>query len=61
MLAVWGKNDEIFVPARAEAFRVNVDGGRLEVHLLDVPHFALEGREELFTDMIMEFLGKHWV
>jgi pimeloyl-ACP methyl ester carboxylesterase len=61
VLAAWGKNDEIFVKAGAEAFRKDVDGERLEVHLLDAPHFALEGREDQFAELILGFLEKHGI
>ena len=40
---VWGKNDPIFSPEGAEAFRRDVPDA--EVHFLDTGHFALE--EEL--------------
>jgi pimeloyl-ACP methyl ester carboxylesterase len=61
VLAVWGKNDEIFVKEGAEAFRADVGESRFEIHLLNAPHFALEGREELFAGLIEGFLGKHGV
>ncbi|MFE4500912.1 alpha/beta fold hydrolase [Rhodococcus sp. NPDC056743] len=40
LLAVWGKNDEIFAPAGAEAFRRDVPGAHVE--LIDGGHFLLE-------------------
>lgn len=40
VLAIWGRNDEIFGPAGAEAFRRDVPGARVE--LLDGGHFLLE-------------------
>lgn len=40
VLAVWGRNDEIFGPAGAEAFRRDVPHARVE--LLDGGHFLLE-------------------
>jgi pimeloyl-ACP methyl ester carboxylesterase len=39
-LVVWGKNDPIFTPEGAEAFRRDVP--ETEIHLLDTGHFALE-------------------
>ncbi|KAF3764682.1 alpha/beta-hydrolase [Cryphonectria parasitica EP155] len=46
VLAVWGRNDEIFVPAGAEAFARDVPAERLVVRWLDAGHFALETNEE---------------
>lgn len=40
VLAIWGRNDEIFGPAGAEAFRRDAPGARVE--LLDGGHFLLE-------------------
>ena len=40
VLAVWGRNDEIFAAAGAEAFRRDVPEARIE--LLDAGHFLLE-------------------
>ncbi|KAK9372955.1 Alpha/Beta hydrolase protein [Lipomyces chichibuensis] len=40
VLAVWGKNDQIFIPAGAEAYKQ--DNPDAEVHLLDAGHFAAE-------------------
>jgi len=40
VLAVWGKNDEIFAAAGAEAFRRDVPAARVE--LMDGGHFLLE-------------------
>jgi pimeloyl-ACP methyl ester carboxylesterase len=39
-LVAWGRNDEIFGPAGAEAFRRDLPNA--EIHLLDAGHFALE-------------------
>ncbi|KAI9762160.1 MAG: hypothetical protein M4579_000640 [Chaenotheca gracillima] len=56
VLAVWGKNDQIFVPAGAEAFKKDVDD--LELHWLDAGHFALEGNEKKMADYILAFLDR---
>lgn len=40
MLIVWGRNDPIFLPSGAEAYRRDVPGARLR--FLDTGHFALE-------------------
>ena len=42
VLAVWGRNDEIFGPAGAHAFTRDVPDAR--IHLLDTGHFPLETR-----------------
>ena len=57
VLAVWGRNDAIFIPPGAEAFKRDVK--MLEVHLLDAGHFALAGLEEVFAGFIHRFLGAH--
>jgi pimeloyl-ACP methyl ester carboxylesterase len=59
VLAVWGKNDEIFVPPGAEGFKKDVK--KLEVHLLDAPHFAIETNERAFAGLILGFLQKHGI
>ena len=56
VLAVWGKNDPIFVPPGAEAFKRDVPGA--EVHLVEAGHFALEGLEKAFAGLILEFLKR---
>lgn len=40
VLAIWGRNDEIFAAAGAEAFRRDAPGARVE--LIDAGHFLLE-------------------
>jgi pimeloyl-ACP methyl ester carboxylesterase len=57
VLAVWGKNDPIFTPAGAEAFRR--DDPKAEVHLLDTGHFALEEEGEAIAVLIRNFLAKN--
>ena len=59
VLAVWGKGDEIFVPPGAEAFKRDVK--KLNVHLLDAPHFAIETRERVFAELILGFLKKNGI
>ncbi|KAL1404905.1 hypothetical protein Q8F55_008516 [Vanrija albida] len=56
VLAVWGRGDEIFVPAGAEAYaRDAVDA---EVHLLDGGHFLLETHVEAVAALIRTFLER---
>jgi pimeloyl-ACP methyl ester carboxylesterase len=57
VLAVWGKNDPIFLPAGAEAFKRDVPNA--EVHFVDTGHFALEEDSDQIADYILTFLSKH--
>ncbi|KAI0004399.1 alpha/beta-hydrolase [Xylariaceae sp. FL0662B] len=57
VLAVWGKNDLIFVPAGAKAFER--DAKTFELHLLDAGHFALETNEVEIASLIDGFLKKY--
>lgn len=57
VLAVWGKNDQIFIAPGAEAFKKDVKD--LEVHYLDAGHFALETNEEEVSKLILAFFQKH--
>lgn len=54
LLAVWGKNDPIFGPAGAEAFKQDLPAS--EVHLLDTGHFALEEDGDIIAEHISRFL-----
>lgn len=56
LLAVWGKNDEIFVHPGATAFKRDLPDA--EIHLLDTGHFALETHGEEIAGMIREFLAR---
>lgn len=53
VLAVWGKNDEIFSAAGAEAFRRDVPGARVE--LVDGGHFLLESHLDDVVRVIREW------
>lgn len=55
VLAVWGKNDPIFLPAGAEAFKNDVPGAVVE--LLDTGHFALEDHAEEIAQSMRTFLA----
>jgi pimeloyl-ACP methyl ester carboxylesterase len=59
VLAVWGKNDPIFVPPGANAFERDVK--MFEKHFLDAGHFALETNEVEMAGFIRNFLLKHKV
>lgn len=54
-LVVWGRNDEIFGPAGAEAFKRDLPDAHL--HLLDAGHFALETHGPEIAQLIRDFLG----
>ena len=58
VLALWGKNDPIFIPAGAEAFKRDT---KAEIRLLDAGHFAVETNTEEISDLILEFLGKNGI
>jgi pimeloyl-ACP methyl ester carboxylesterase len=57
VLAVWGRNDRIFGPAGAEAFRADVPDVRVE--LLDGGHFLLEAHVQEVAAIVLDFLGRH--
>ncbi|MGW8668647.1 alpha/beta fold hydrolase [Streptomyces niveus] len=56
LLAVWGKNDEIFGPAGAEAFVADLPNA--QVHLVDGGHFLLESALDEVAGLIRGFLAK---
>jgi len=57
VLAAWGKNDPIFIPAGAHAFKRDVPNA--EVHLLDTGHFALEEDAAEISTLMHQFLAKN--
>ncbi|OBF69576.1 alpha/beta hydrolase [Mycobacterium sp. 852002-51971_SCH5477799-a] len=56
LLAVWGRGDEIFGPAGAEAFADDLPDA--EIHLLDGGHFLLESACDAVAQLIRGFLAK---
>jgi pimeloyl-ACP methyl ester carboxylesterase len=56
LLAVWGRNDEIFGPAGALAFAD--DAQDPEIHLLDGGHFLLESHLDTAASYVRGFLGR---
>ncbi|KAH9854729.1 alpha/beta hydrolase fold protein [Lenzites betulinus] len=54
-LAIWGKNDAIFVPAGAEAFKR--DNPDAIVKFVDAGHFALETSLEEISQNVLDFLA----
>lgn len=55
LLAVWGRGDEIFGPAGAEAFAGDLPGA--EIRLLDGGHFLLESALDEVARLIRGFLA----
>lgn len=53
-LVAWGRNDEIFGPAGAQAFRRDLPNA--EIHLLDAGHFALETHGDEIAALIRNLL-----
>jgi pimeloyl-ACP methyl ester carboxylesterase len=56
LLAVWGRGDEIFGQAGAQAFAEDLPDA--EIHLLDGGHFLLESALDEVTGLIRSFLAK---
>jgi len=56
-LVLWGKNDEIFGPAGAEAYRRDLPDA--EIHLLDTGHFALVEDLDFMAERIHDFLSRN--
>lgn len=59
LLAVWGKNDPIFIAPGAEAFKKDLPNA--EVNLLDAAHFALESHAVQIGAAMVAFLKRHGV
>jgi pimeloyl-ACP methyl ester carboxylesterase len=57
LLAVWGRNDEIFGPDGAVAF--SRDLPHAEINLLDGGHFLLESRLDAVVGLARPFLAEH--
>jgi pimeloyl-ACP methyl ester carboxylesterase len=57
MLIVWGKNDFIFPPEGAAPYKRDLP--KVETHLLDTGHFALETHGEEIASRLEEFLKKN--
>jgi pimeloyl-ACP methyl ester carboxylesterase len=56
VLAVWGRNDEIFRPEGAQAFAEDAPGA--EIHLLNGGHFLLESELDTVAGYVRGFLGR---
>jgi pimeloyl-ACP methyl ester carboxylesterase len=57
LLAVWGRNDQIFGPAGALAFGRDLPAA--DVNLIDGGHFLLESRLDAVVALIRPFLAEH--
>ena len=57
LLAVWGRNDEIFGPAGALAFTRDLP--QAQVNLLDGGHFLLESQLDAVVSLMRPFLAEH--
>jgi pimeloyl-ACP methyl ester carboxylesterase len=55
-LIVWGKNDEIFPPAGAWPYKRDLP--KVEIHMIDTGHFALETNGAEIATFMREFLGR---
>jgi pimeloyl-ACP methyl ester carboxylesterase len=56
LLAIWGRNDEIFGPAGARVFAADLP--QAEIHLLDGGHWLLESQLDAAASYIRGFLGR---
>jgi len=56
-LIVWGKNDIIFPEAGAHPYKNDLK--KIEFHLLDTGHFALEEDGEVIGRLMLRFLNKN--
>ncbi|KAH8805491.1 Alpha/Beta hydrolase protein [Xylogone sp. PMI_703] len=56
LLAVWGKNDAIFVPPGAEAFKRDLP--HAQIYLIDAGHFAIQSNLEQIAGYMIPFLKK---
>lgn len=56
-LIVWGKNDQIFPAAGAYPYKRDLN--KLEFHLLDTGHFAVEEEGTTIARLMRKFLSQH--
>lgn len=59
ILAIWGKNDPFFIPAGAEAYKI--DNPKAQVEFLDTGHFALETHVREIATQMRIFLSAHGI
>ena len=56
LVTAWGKNDYIFPPVGAEAYKKDLK--EAEVNLLDAGHFAVESHTGAVAGIVLDFLGR---
>jgi pimeloyl-ACP methyl ester carboxylesterase len=56
LLAVWGRNDPFFLPARADAYKRDIPSA--DVRFFDTGHFALETHCAEIATAIRDFVGR---
>lgn len=56
LLAIWGRNDPIFIPPGAEAFKRDLLGA--VVRFVDAGHFALQTKRWEIAEEVLGFLGR---
>jgi pimeloyl-ACP methyl ester carboxylesterase len=56
-LIVWGKNDQIFPAEGAHPYKRDLK--KVEFHLLDTGHFALEEEGDTIARLMRRFLETH--
>jgi pimeloyl-ACP methyl ester carboxylesterase len=56
LLAAWGRNDQIFVPAGARAFQRDLPAA--EIQLIDGGHWLLESQLDTVAGYLRGFLGR---
>lgn len=56
LLAIWGRNDEIFVAPGAEAYKRDLPDA--EIHMLDTGHFAIETHGREISTLMFDFLNR---
>ena len=59
LLAVWGKNDSIFVAPGAEAFKQDLPHAK--VRMLDAGHFAVESHTAEIAEEMLSFLAENGI
>lgn len=59
LLAVWGKNDQIFVKEGAEPFKKDLPNARIE--LWDAGHFVSESHAKELGEVMVEWLGENGI
>jgi pimeloyl-ACP methyl ester carboxylesterase len=57
LLAVWGRNDQIFGPAGALAFAADLP--KAQINLLEGGHFLLESQLDAVASLMRPFLAQH--